>query len=223
MPKSELMICVEDGQDAEAIRNKLTELTRKTLEVSGLGKWKEHGLGTYDKGSATKAPSAEFFPMISEIARAMGHLPVLTSILDVDDFEIARTALFTATKGTELEGTYTVAHWPIEETADSEEDELPYKSIEIYYNISDIPAGYDHYLDFRNAAMEHIERALEQTGAGEWAGAESGMGEVNFGFEVSDFDVAEKIVRGAVAGTKYDCIREITRYDSSEHDYSDYQ
>ena len=57
-----------------------------------------------------------------------------------------------------------------------------YKSIEIYYDIGDIPGISDRSgfsaeaLDFRNAAMEHIEAALEAAGAGAWAGAEVGGG-----------------------------------------------
>jgi hypothetical protein len=38
------------------------------------------------------------------------------------------------------------------------------------------------------------------------------MGEVNFGFEVEDFERSERIVRAAVKGTPYECIREITRF-----------
>ena len=95
------------------------------------------------------------------------------------------------------------------------------KTIEIYYDIATIP-GCDptHPMDpkalpFRNAAMTLIEAALVNAEAGEWEGAEIGMGEVNFGFEVKDFDRAETIVRQTVAGTPYANIREITR---SEYD-----
>lgn len=95
------------------------------------------------------------------------------------------------------------------------DEDAPLKSIEIYYDIADIPAGYDHYLDFRNDAMDLIETALAEANAGEWSGAESGMGEVNFGFEVEDFDCAERIVRATVKGTPFEGIREITRYDSA--------
>jgi len=91
------------------------------------------------------------------------------------------------------------------------------KSIEIYYNIADIPGISDRSgfsregLEFRNDAMEHIEVALQNANAGEWEGAEIGSGEVNFGFSVADFDYAEKIVRESVVGTEFDCIREIQR------------
>lgn len=96
---------------------------------------------------------------------------------------------------------------------------MTYKSIEIYYDIAAIPEIKDRSgfspeaLDFRNAAMDHIEKAVIEAGAGDWAGAEIGSGEVNFGFEVEDFEKAEAVVRAAVEGTKFDCIREITRYE----------
>lgn len=88
----------------------------------------------------------------------------------------------------------------------------PYKSIEIYYDVGSIPEGFDGPLSFRNEAMEHIELAIQNAGCGEWAGAEIGMGEVNFGFEVEDFERAEEIVRTAVRDTPYEGIREITRF-----------
>ena len=91
------------------------------------------------------------------------------------------------------------------------------KSIEIYYNIDDVP-GIDSSdqnclaaLEFRNDAMMAIENALEAAQAGEWVGAEIGMGEVNFGFYVHDFEQAEGIVRAAVKGTPWAHIREIER------------
>ena len=58
------------------------------------------------------------------------------------------------------------------------------KSIEIYYDIADIPDLTDRgpfsgeALSFRNQAMEHIENALMEANAGEWAGAEIGRHEV---------------------------------------------
>lgn len=102
---------------------------------------------------------------------------------------------------------------------------LSYKSIEIHYRLSAIPgqAARDMKaaLKFRNAAMGRIEAALAAAGAGRWAGAEIGTGrrtgepEVNFGFEVFDLDRAEAIARAAVAGTPYDCIGKITRFDEA--------
>lgn len=91
------------------------------------------------------------------------------------------------------------------------------KSIEIYYDTKDIPGaapGEDlsfAALEFRNAAMDLIEEALAAEDLGEWIGAEIGGGEVNFGFDVEDFDAAEAAVRRAVQGTPYENIREIER------------
>lgn len=103
---------------------------------------------------------------------------------------------------------------------------MRYKSIEIYYDVSAIPGidkdDFGAALNFRNAAMERVERALEEAGEGKWTGAEiggnfeTGEAEVNFGFQVQDFDRAEMIVRWAVADTPYDCIREITRHEDDE-------
>ena len=91
------------------------------------------------------------------------------------------------------------------------------KTLEIFYHFKDIP-GVDpsasfsaEALDFRNSAMELIEAALAEEGLGEWVGAESGSGEVNFGFDVEDFDAAEAAVRRAVKGTPYESISRIER------------
>ncbi|MEO1238196.1 MAG: hypothetical protein AAFW64_00765 [Pseudomonadota bacterium] len=89
------------------------------------------------------------------------------------------------------------------------------KSIEIYYDTDTLPNGFADPLDFREAACAVIETALLDAGAGDWAGAECGAGEVNFGFEVSDFERAEKIVRAAVKGTPFEDIREITRFSDA--------
>lgn len=96
------------------------------------------------------------------------------------------------------------------------------KSIEIYYDISEIPDILDRNdfsseaLNFRNEAMEHVENALLADNLGEWVGAEIGAGEVNFGFEVEDFDLAEAAVYRAVNGTRFANIREIVRDEFSE-------
>ncbi len=95
-------------------------------------------------------------------------------------------------------------------------DGLEGLSIEIYYDTATIPTEFGDPLTFRNAAMAVVEDALEKAGAGEWAGAEYGAGEVNFGFDVENFDVAEAIVRRAVAGTPYANIREIVRTDYAD-------
>lgn len=101
------------------------------------------------------------------------------------------------------------------------------RSIEIYYDIANIPGvdvdapdALNTALDFRNDAMHLIEAALEKDGLGEWEGAEIGMGEVNFGFEVTNFEAAETTVRAVVKDTPYACIREITR---SEFDPSEFE
>ena len=109
---------------------------------------------------------------------------------------------------------------------------MVFKSIEIYYDIDDIPGlsavvakpglprwdETDRALDFRNNAIELIEDALVAAQAGEWEAAEIGRGEVNFGFAVDDFEAAERIVRKTVAGTPFAGIREIVR---SELDMAD--
>ncbi|MCG7519429.1 hypothetical protein [Ruegeria sp. Ofav3-42] len=99
------------------------------------------------------------------------------------------------------------------------------KSIEIIYSIADIPDITDRSafsaqaLDFRNAAMEHIESALTVANLGEWEGAEIGADEVSFGFSVYDFEQAEAAVRQAVSGTRYAGICEIVRCELSENDF----
>ena len=98
------------------------------------------------------------------------------------------------------------------------------KSIEIYYDIADIPSPDGRpvsgrkALKFRNAAMELIESALVDTGLGEWSGSEIGQGEVNFGFTVDDFEAAERVAREAVIGTPYEGIRDVQH---REFDYSE--
>lgn len=97
------------------------------------------------------------------------------------------------------------------------------KSIEIYYDIADLPGDCSRIsvkaLDFRNAAMQRIEDALTSAGLGEWEGAEIGSGEINFGFSVDDFDAAEAVVRSAVAGTEFERIREIERRELDLEDF----
>jgi len=109
---------------------------------------------------------------------------------------------------------------------------LVFKSIEIYYDIDNIPDisavvarpgvprwdEADRALDFRNEAIELIEHALVAADAGEWEAAQIGRGEVNFGFAVDDFDEAERIVRKTVAGTPFAGIREIVRSESGMAD-----
>lgn len=101
---------------------------------------------------------------------------------------------------------------------------MTYRSIEIYYDIARIP-GCDgtnpmdpNALPFRNAAKELIEAELEGRGLGTWEGAEIGMGEIAFGFEVTDCDAAEAAVRKAVSGTPFENIREIARFEEELDD-----
>ncbi|MEZ5715289.1 MAG: hypothetical protein R3D85_09040 [Paracoccaceae bacterium] len=104
------------------------------------------------------------------------------------------------------------------------------KSIEIYYDVKSIPGLGNgdpvRALDFRNAAMELIENALLDADAGEWAGAELGANgetgepEVNFGFDVTDFDRAEAVVRATVKGTPYENIRVIERQSFDPNDFA---
>lgn len=101
---------------------------------------------------------------------------------------------------------------------------MSYKSLEICYDIAQVPeidaAGNpaEAALAFRNAAMDLIETALNEAGLGEWAGAEIGEDDLTFGFEVDDFDAAEAAVRAAVAGTPYETIREIIRFEDEDED-----
>lgn len=96
------------------------------------------------------------------------------------------------------------------------------KCIEIYYdNMTVVGKGGTWFsalraLRYRNAAIKVVERAMTAPRAGEWTGAEVGTDEVNFGFEVEDFERAESVVREAVRGTRFDKIREIRRSEFDE-------
>jgi len=89
------------------------------------------------------------------------------------------------------------------------------RSLEVRYDIASIPemtpGDVDRALDFRDAAIELIEDALLEAGAGEWEGAGIGRGEIRFAFMVDDFDAAEAIVRRVVADTPYANVGAITR------------
>ncbi|MEP5757708.1 MAG: hypothetical protein ABJ327_00025, partial [Litoreibacter sp.] len=86
------------------------------------------------------------------------------------------------------------------------------RSIEIYYDISEIPGiggqskSSAKALSFLNAAKKHVENALTAANLGKWSGADIGSGEVNFGFNVEDFDLAEAEVRRAVKDTRFENI-----------------
>jgi len=172
---------------------KLINLIKPKLERSGKGEWRGFGMGGFD----------------------VNYAVVVIAKFEVDDFDIAESAIMDWVADTEFDGQ--VRTYQCLDDRDENDGVALCKSIEICYDISAIPTDGPDPLDFRNAAMVIIEAALENADAGEWAGAESGANEVNFGFDVDDFETAEKIVRDAVKGTPYDCIRKITRYDSSDH------
>jgi len=67
--------------------------------------------------------------------------------------------------------------------------------------------------------MDFIEDALlKAIPQAEWVGAEIGMGKVNFGFDVPDFDRAEAIIRAAIKGTPYENVREFDRCEFEMED-----
>ena len=104
---------------------------------------------------------------------------------------------------------------------------MTYKSIEIYYDIDSIPGIQDRgpfsgqALEFRNRAMDFIDNALEAANAGTWEGAEIGTNEINFGFEVDDFEQAQNVIREAVAGTEFEGFREMRCREMSEEDMAE--
>ena len=175
--------------------DKLTKLLKPNFTKAGIGTWKKNGRGVFGENYGL----------------------VATTVFAVHDFDQAEDFVQTITAGTEFEDAYRINRWF--EDREEVNETAPNKSIEVYYNVADIPDEYSDVLNFRNAAMELIENALTAAGAGEWSGAESGTNyktgkpEVNFGFEVPDFENAEAIVRETVKGTAFDCIREITRYE----------
>jgi len=104
---------------------------------------------------------------------------------------------------------------------------MTYKSIEIYYDIENIPGIDDRgpfsgqALEFRNRAMDFIDNALERANAGTWEGAEIGHDEINFGFEVDDFETAQDVIREAVAGTEFEGFREMRCREMTEEDMAE--
>ena len=85
----------------------------------------------------------------------------------------------------------------------------------IHYDIAGIPGtcadGPVAALSFRNAAKRLVEAALVSAGLGQWVHSEIGDGEVSCAFETDDPEGAEECARGALAGTPYAGLREITR------------
>lgn len=179
--------------EAEIFRDLVTTRVTEVLEASGAGRFKCHSHGSLGFGDG-------------------GY--TITSVFAVDDFDRAEALVRPLIDTPELKGKVDTYHWF--ETREETDAAAPSKSIEIYYDVDAIPLEFPDALEFRNAACELVEAALADAGAGEWSGADSGLGEVNFGFEVEDFDRAERIVRAAVAGTPFEGIRDITRFSWPE-------
>lgn len=191
MPVQKLVVLVTnaEGEQSIQIRDRLTKLLAPALEADKLGQWKGYGKATLD--GPTLYDTTEFV---------------------VKEYIIAEGVLYHLAARTDLDGMFETKK--VVENGEGPDFGPTEKSIEIYYDAVDVT---EEALDFRNAAMDLIETALANAGAGEWEGAEIGVNfetgkpEVNFGFVVSDFDAAETIVRNVVANTPYEKIREIRR------------
>jgi len=159
-------------------------------------------------------------PMAEEMVRQVMQTPNggelgsygVAAVFEINDFLVAESLAWDVIFKQGVADRCTVYLY---ESEDDAPREGAYKSIEIYYDIDKIPSAFEHPLDFRNEAMELVENALMEADAGEWEGAEIGMGEVNFGFEVKDFDKAESIIRATVKGTPFEGIREISRHSDA--------
>lgn len=198
VPATVLNACIGKGEEYPTpLLDALKDLVEK------------NGVGTVDM---------EFQCVDGYVSEASDEFVMCSALsLRVDDFDAAEARVAKLADGTDLAGALTFHRNGSWEQRDGFLEQngnaAPYKSIEVYYDIDDIPPGYPDALDFRNEAMDLIEAALMAAEAGEWAGAEVGMGEVNFGFEVTDFVHAEKLVRATVKGTPFEGIREITRFE----------
>lgn len=234
MSQPQILLCVPTGAGDEDAVERLVATLVPPLVATGLATFDTVQKGTWGKDFATVLPTSPFSEAILATARSIGHIPVLQIALDVSDEAVAEAEISRIAAATGLAETFHIGRWnKLTEDDFPDGDEAPacqptllepaIGSIEIYYDIGDVPEGYAHPLDFRNAAMAHIETALAKENAGEWEGAEiganleTGIPEVNFGFSVTDFDVAERIVRDAVRGTPFDGIREITRFEFAAH------
>lgn len=212
----------EEPTEAEALCDQLAETVGAKLAANGFGE--RAGTAKVTARFDAETGRAENFTLVGE--HPMAEKLVRDALAESDLGTFAVAAVFETTALTVAQSfTWNAAYKlgvqdriGVHLQPDTEPLEAAdaYKSIEVYYDIDSIPDGYKHPLDFRNEAMTHIERALESADAGEWAGAEIGSGEINFGFEVEDFERAEKIVRAAVKGTPYEGIREITRFSYPE-------
>ena len=233
---------LSDLTKAERVRETVVSHLDQDLQSQGAGHLSGTGMATiftndgmamfgpFDQAAFRQAKAGE--AALAQMGMSLGMLVTLAANFEVADFDDASTRIMRVLEeaghadklGIARPAAPAASHGDAPPQGQLDPDDVaaayadmpPYKSIEIYYDISSIPEKYGHPLDFRNAAMELIEGALEEADAGEWSGAEIGMGEVNFGFEVEDFDLAEAIVRKTVKGTDFENIREITRYDSAE-------
>ena len=152
--------------------------------------------------------------MLEEADAAETGQFAVAAVFDISDIMVAESFAWDAIYAAGAQDDAVLYFWQDEHTP-TDVDEA-YKSIEVYYDIDAIPETYKDPLEFRNAAMELVEQALQAASAGEWSGAEIGMGKVNFGFEVADFDHAEAIIRAAVKDTPFEAISEITRFSYPE-------
>ena len=210
--------------EAEKQRDEIAETLGAMFVEVQIGKL--IGTAKVTASFGTDQAQAEFFtqvgdePMAEKMVRSMLEMAGdampgsygVAAVFEITDPLVAESLSWDVAFKMGLAERFTVYHWKEEEIAKPSGD---YKTIEIYYDIDKIPEAFPDALDFRNAAMELVENALADAEAGEWEGAEIGMGEVNFGFEVEDFDLAENIVRNAVKGTPFEGIREITRYSDA--------
>ncbi|MEL7025761.1 MAG: hypothetical protein AAGO57_00835 [Pseudomonadota bacterium] len=230
--KSKLFICVPEPDDFDPNRSEPTqaEVLRDRIVAAIQPKMDEAEAGTYvgkakvtgvfggEDGRVANFTQVGDDPNAEQLVRmALAHSPGqelgvfgVAAVFETDDLMTAEYVAHDTAIKAGFGDQYAVFPWA--ESAASSEDDAPFKSIEVYYNIDAIPDDYAHPLDFRNAAMDVVESALRDAGEGEWSGAEMGAGEVNFGFDVEDFERAEKIVRAAVQGTPFEGIREITRF-----------
>lgn len=208
MPSGRIFVCIP--QRAPGAAEKLVPKVRDTIgamiEAAGVGRFSKVVRVAARFGSDDDP--VRDFAVVGEGGTAHPEAaPAVAVVYDISDALIAESLVWDIAWKSGLQDDIVYHFEPGAGPAEVERT----NHIEIYYDIASIPAGFPHPLDFRNAAMELIERALTDAGAGEWDGAEIGMGEVNFGFEVEGFDRAEAIVRAAVKGTPFDCIREIDR------------
>ncbi|MBS8227369.1 hypothetical protein [Vannielia litorea] len=232
MSQPQILLCTPNTPEGEATLKALTERLVPQLTATGLATLDAIQNGAYGYGIATVIPDNHLAETLRAQALSSGFELVTQIALDTQDQTALESEIERLTAGTELAGKFYVGRWLKITEADvaggsdtSDQPAAPVldtgKTIEIYYDAGQIPPGYSDPLSFRNAAIDLIEAALAKAGVGEWAGAESGANlvtgepEVNFGFDVTEFERAEEIVREAVRGTPFEGIREISRFEAS--------